>query len=91
MSNIESNAIWNHAEYNKSTYSEEGVVAQASKVIPLGFTASNNEYYVGITPLNSDTSVAYYISTKTTTEFTIHFPSPITGDLLFDFIILWKN
>ena len=31
MNNIESNAIWNHADYNKSTYSEEGVVAQATK------------------------------------------------------------
>lgn len=88
MNNIESNAIWNHSDYNKITYSENSVVAQASKVIPLGFTAPNNTYYVAVTPLNSDSSVAYYITTKTTTEFTINFPSPITGDLLFDFIVL---
>jgi len=88
MKDMEINAIWNHQPYNNFTYSEEDVVAQASKVIPLGFTAPNNSYYVGVTPLNSDSSVTYYISTKTTTEFTINFPSPITGDLLFDFIII---
>ncbi len=88
MKDMEINAIWNHSDYNKITYSENSVVAQASKVISLGFTSPNNTYHVYVTPLNSDSSVAYYISTKTTTEFTINFPSPITGDLLFDFIIL---
>lgn len=88
MNNIEANAIWNHSDYNKSTYSELGLVAQTTKTIPLGFTASGVDYHVSITARNAVSAGTHFITNKTTTTFDITYTSAITGDLLFDFIVL---
>lgn len=61
--------------------------AATSIVITLPITQLNNTYHVVATASNTLTAVLFYIDTKTTTSFTIHFASALTGTVAFDYIL----
>lgn len=65
----------------------QAVTAVSSFTVTIGSTLANSTYKVNVTGSNILSSVAYYVDTKTTTQFTVHSISALTGTVAFDWIL----
>jgi hypothetical protein len=61
--------------------------ATTSFVVSMGVTLSGTTYAESITPTSTLAAAPYYITSKTTTTFTVHYVTAITGAVSFDWIV----
>lgn len=61
--------------------------ATTAVTVTIGSTMSGTSYYVDISPQDLLTAVNWYVSSKTTTQFTITFVTALTGSINFDWSV----
>lgn len=61
--------------------------ATTSFVVTIGSTMANSTYKVNVTPTDALSAALFYISTKTTTTFTVTYLSGLTGTVAFDWSV----
>jgi len=69
------------------SYSATGT-ATTSFTVTFGGTQPNSTYKVIVTPTNSLTAALFYVTSKTTTTFTVTFLSGLTGTVAFDWCLI---
>lgn len=62
--------------------------ATTAFTVTFGNTQPNNIYQVNITPTNALTAAVLYVTSKTTTTFTVTFLTGLTGAVSFDWILI---
>jgi hypothetical protein len=69
------------------SYSATGT-ATTSFTVTFGGTQPNSTYKVIVTPTNALTAAMFYVTSKTTTTFTVTFLSGLTGTVAFDWCLI---
>lgn len=77
-------ATWKPATIG-GTYNQQ---ITATSTVTVSIPAqTDNLYKVGVTPGNSTSAANYYISNKTLSSFDVVYLSPVSGTLIFDWIV----
>lgn len=69
------------------TYSATGA-ATSSFVVTIGASMPDTNYTAGVSPLNPLSAAGWYISSKTTTTFTVTYLTSLTGAVAFDWSVV---